>query len=59
MSEDSIKNDLISSFQATGIVPIDRVRVLRKIPAYENDHVAVVSDNLVNYLQKEIYLAGI
>lgn len=57
-SDNAIKNDLISSFQATGIIPIDPERVLRKIPADDNDPRADVSETLLNYLQQQRFSAA-
>lgn len=57
-SDHAIKNDLISSFQATGIVPIDPERVLRKIPVNDEDIVGDVNHTLLNYLQQQRFLAA-
>nr|CAH7753389.1 unnamed protein product [Callosobruchus chinensis] len=54
-SNDAIKNNLISSFQATGIDPFDPERVLHKIPCNDNDPVTDVNNALLNYLQEQRY----
>nr|CAI5855538.1 unnamed protein product [Callosobruchus analis]CAI5865637.1 unnamed protein product [Callosobruchus analis] len=51
-SDNAIKNNLISSFQATDVDPIDPERVLRKIPCNDGDPAADVNNALLNYLQE-------
>lgn len=57
-SNNAIKNDLISSFAATGIVPVDPERVLRKIPVNDSDAVADVNNTLLNYLRQQRFSAA-
>lgn len=49
----AIKQDLISSFRATGVVPFDPERVLQKIPGNDNVDQNAVHSVLVDYLQQQ------
>ncbi|KAB0790674.1 hypothetical protein PPYR_14883 [Photinus pyralis] len=49
----SIKTDLISSFKATGLVPLDPLRVLQKIPSEDYVPEATINNVLVDYLMQQ------
>lgn len=55
--EGAIKKDLISSFKATGLVPLDPTRVLQKIPSEDDEPEANVNNVLVDYLMQQRYSA--
>ncbi|KAF7271514.1 hypothetical protein GWI33_015615 [Rhynchophorus ferrugineus] len=52
-SNNAIENDLISSFQATGIISIDPERILREISVNDGGTGADINDALLNYLQQQ------
>ncbi|CAH2017331.1 unnamed protein product [Acanthoscelides obtectus] len=56
----AIKEDLISSFRATGIAPLDAERVLRKIPSQTTDTNTedALGNVIVGYLQQQRFMVG-
>lgn len=50
---EQIKNNLVSGFKATGIVPFNPDSVLRKLPDYNDDHSKEVADNLITFLKEQ------
>lgn len=50
---EQIKNNLVSGFKATGIVPFNPDSVLRRLPDYNDDHVNEVNNNLIEFLKEQ------
>lgn len=50
---DAIKRDLISSFRATGIVPLDAHQVLKRVPGEDATDETQVHNVLVDYLKNQ------
>lgn len=50
---EQIKNNLVSGFKATGIVPFNPDSVLRRLPDYNDNHSNEVADNLIEFLKEQ------
>jgi len=50
---EQIKNNLVSGFKATGIVPFNPDSVLRRLPDYNDDHANEVNNNLIEFLKEQ------
>jgi len=50
---EQIKNNLVSGFKATGIVPFNPDSVLRRLPDYNDDHANEVNNNLIEFLREQ------
>jgi len=49
----SISNDLQASFKSTGIFPINKHKVLEKLPNEENSK--IINDTVTEYLKSQRY----
>jgi superfamily I DNA/RNA helicase len=52
-TNEQIKNNLVSGFKATGIMPFNPDSVLRRLPDYNDDHTNEVADNLIEFLKEQ------